>query len=100
VLHGDAALFAAVEHPKLRENYYFVFYSERLDAMWIMSSKQFHRGKPYKTKPGKMPVGGPSALTVKRKALNTPRRVTSNIVRMTSRSFGRSPSWLSNLKSV
>jgi hypothetical protein len=34
-------LFAAVEHPKLRENYYFVFYSERLDATWIMSSQQF-----------------------------------------------------------
>jgi hypothetical protein len=24
-----------------RKNYYFVFYSERLDAMWIMSSEQF-----------------------------------------------------------
>jgi hypothetical protein len=35
----DAALFAAIEHPQLRENYYFVFYSERMDKMWIMSSK-------------------------------------------------------------
>lgn len=35
----DAALFAAIEHPDLRKNYYFVFYSERMDAMWIMSSK-------------------------------------------------------------
>src|SRR5262245_27081509 len=38
---GDAALFAAIVHPILRKDYYFVFYSERLDAMWIMSSEQF-----------------------------------------------------------
>jgi hypothetical protein len=38
---GDAALFAAIVHPKPRNSYYFVFYSERLDAMWIMSSEQF-----------------------------------------------------------
>ncbi len=25
----------------LRQNYYFVFYSERLDVIWIMSSEQF-----------------------------------------------------------
>ena len=41
VLHGDAALFAAIDHPAARKNYYFVFYSERLDTMWIMSSEQF-----------------------------------------------------------
>lgn len=41
VKHGDAALFAAIDHPVLRTNYYFVFYSERLDATWIMSSEQF-----------------------------------------------------------
>ena len=41
VVPGDAALFAAIDHPVLRKNYYFVFYSERLDAMWIMSSEQF-----------------------------------------------------------
>ena len=41
VKEGDAALFAAIEHPKLRKNYFFVFYSERLDAMWIMSSEEF-----------------------------------------------------------
>jgi hypothetical protein len=40
VLVGDGALFAAIDHPEVRENYYFVFYSERLDAMWIMSSQQ------------------------------------------------------------
>ena len=37
---GDAALFAAIEHEK-RANYYFVFYSERLDKIWVMSSKEF-----------------------------------------------------------
>lgn len=37
---GDAALFAAIPHEH-RENYWFVFYSERLDAMWIMSSGEF-----------------------------------------------------------
>lgn len=38
---GDAALFAAITHLEPRKNYYFVFYSERLDAMWIMTSEQF-----------------------------------------------------------
>lgn len=38
---GDAALFAAITHVEPRKNYFFVFYSERLDAMWIMSSEQF-----------------------------------------------------------
>ena len=37
---GDAALFAAIPH-EYRENYWFVFYSERLDTMWIMSSAEF-----------------------------------------------------------
>lgn len=37
---GDAALFAAITHED-RENYYFVFFSERLDTIWIMSSKEF-----------------------------------------------------------
>jgi hypothetical protein len=41
VIEGDAALFAAIVHPVPRKNYYFVFYSERLDTMWIMSSEQF-----------------------------------------------------------
>ncbi len=40
VKQGSAALFAAIEH-RLRENYWFVFYSERMDMMWIMSSNEF-----------------------------------------------------------
>jgi hypothetical protein len=40
VKFGDAALFAAITHEH-RDNYYFVFYSHRLDKMWIMSSLDF-----------------------------------------------------------
>lgn len=37
---GDAALFAALEHEP-RDNYFFVFYSERLEKTWILSSEEF-----------------------------------------------------------
>ncbi|WP_166246564.1 hypothetical protein [Paenibacillus turpanensis] len=37
---GDAALFAAIDHTE-RNNYYFVFYSERLKKTWIMTSEEF-----------------------------------------------------------
>ena len=40
VAEGDAALFAAITH-ELIPNFYFVFYSERLNSMWIMSSEEF-----------------------------------------------------------
>jgi hypothetical protein len=40
VCEGDAALFAAIPH-ELRDNYWFVFYSERMDMTWIMSSEEF-----------------------------------------------------------
>jgi PD-(D/E)XK endonuclease len=40
VKFGDAALFAAITHEH-RVNYFFVFYSHRLDKMWIMSSEDF-----------------------------------------------------------
>jgi hypothetical protein len=50
---GDAGLFAAIPH-ELRENYWFVFYSERMDMMWIMSSAEFiaesHQNKTGKNK--------------------------------------------------
>lgn len=42
VADGDAALFAAITH-ELTANFYFVFYSERLDKMWILSSEEFLR---------------------------------------------------------
>ena len=37
---GDAALFAALEHEP-RENYFFIFFSERLNKTWILSSEEF-----------------------------------------------------------
>ena len=37
---GDGALFAAITH-EMRQNYWFIFYSERLDTIWIMSSDEF-----------------------------------------------------------
>lgn len=40
VKQGDAALFSAIEH-EFQKNFYFVFYSERLNTMWIMSSEEF-----------------------------------------------------------
>lgn len=40
VVDKDAALFAAIPH-ELRVNYWFVFYSERLDTTWIMTSQEF-----------------------------------------------------------
>ena len=40
VVFGDAALFAAIPHEP-RKNYWFIFYSERMDKMWIMTSEEF-----------------------------------------------------------
>lgn len=37
---GDGALFAAITH-EIRHNYWFVFYSERLDKIWVLSSEEF-----------------------------------------------------------
>lgn len=37
---GDGALFAAISH-EYRENYFFIFYSERLQCIWIMSSEEY-----------------------------------------------------------
>ena len=40
VKFGTAALFAALTH-RPRKNYWFIFYSERMDKKWILSSKEF-----------------------------------------------------------
>lgn len=40
VIEGDAALFAAIPH-EIRENYWWVFYSERMDLTWVMTSEEF-----------------------------------------------------------
>ena len=42
VAPGDAALFAAIPH-ELRDNYWFIFYSERMNSTWIMTSEEFIR---------------------------------------------------------
>lgn len=42
VVAGDAALFAGITHEPT-ENFYFVFYSERMKMMWILSSEEFLR---------------------------------------------------------
>ena len=40
VTEGDAALFSAIEH-EYTPNYFIVFFSERLNMMWILSSEEF-----------------------------------------------------------
>jgi len=40
VIAGDAALFAAIPHER-RKNYWFIFYSERMNTTWIMTSEEF-----------------------------------------------------------
>lgn len=52
VIAGDAALFAAIPHDEVRLNYWFVFYSERMDMVWIVSSAEFDR-EAVKNKTGK-----------------------------------------------
>ncbi len=51
VAKGNAGIFSVISH-KLRKNYWFIFYSERMDMMWIMSSKEFIK-KSLQTKSGK-----------------------------------------------
>ena len=40
VAFGDAALYAAIPHEH-RADYWFVFYSERLETIWLMTSEEF-----------------------------------------------------------
>jgi hypothetical protein len=40
VVFGDAGLFAAIRHER-RPNYFFIFYSARLETTWITSSEEF-----------------------------------------------------------
>ena len=51
VAFGDAALFAALPHEH-RPNYWFVFYSERMEKTWILSSKEFIK-ESHQNKTGK-----------------------------------------------
>ena len=52
VVKGNAAIFSVKSHKRKREDYWFVFYSERMDMMWIMSSKEFIN-ESLQTKSGK-----------------------------------------------
>ena len=59
VVFGNSGLFAAINHDKIRKNYYFVFYSERMGTTWIMSSKEFIEGSSANKKgknPGKRTI--------------------------------------------
>lgn len=40
-IFGDAALFAAISHDDIRADYWFVFYSERMNSTWLMTSDEF-----------------------------------------------------------
>jgi len=40
VFFGDSALFAAFTH-EYRKNYWFIFYAEIMNTMWILPSKEF-----------------------------------------------------------
>ena len=51
VVKGNAAIFSVMSH-ELRKDYWFVFYSERMDMTWIMSSKEFIK-ESLQTKSGK-----------------------------------------------
>jgi hypothetical protein len=42
VIDGDAAQFTAIPH-ELRTDYWFVFFSERMNMKWIMTSAEFIR---------------------------------------------------------
>ena len=50
-IFGDAGLFAAMTHES-RKNYWFVFYSERMETIWIMSSQEFLK-ESHQNKQGK-----------------------------------------------
>ena len=41
IAYGDVALFGPISQDMERKNYYFIFYSEELDKIWVMSSKEF-----------------------------------------------------------
>ncbi|HMN55874.1 MAG TPA: hypothetical protein PKE15_01390 [Ottowia sp.] len=40
---GAAARFSAIPHSEVLKDYWFVFYSEGLNQIWIMSSEEFDR---------------------------------------------------------
>jgi hypothetical protein len=69
VKFGSAGLFAALTH-EYRPNYWFVFYSERIDTIWIMSSKEFIQ-EATQNKSGKNKGKGTVWMTGKNTRANT-----------------------------
>jgi hypothetical protein len=55
-VENDAALFSAIPHPEERHDYWFVFYSERMDKTWILTSAEFLL-ESYQVKSGKKNAG-------------------------------------------
>ena len=53
---GNSELFAAINHTS-RDNYWFVFYSERLNVMWILTSQEFLDKASRSTKAGSKNIG-------------------------------------------
>ncbi len=51
VAEGDGAFFSAISHEP-KKNYWFIFYSERLETIWIMTSDEFIK-ESYQNKSGK-----------------------------------------------
>lgn len=41
VIMGNAAFFAAIPHEEVRQNYWFILHSERMNMTWILSSAEF-----------------------------------------------------------
>ena len=41
VKFGDSGLFIVNKHVNVRDNYFFIFYSQRMNIKWIMSSEEF-----------------------------------------------------------
>lgn len=88
VTDGDAALFSAITHD-LTKNFYFVFYSERLEMMWILSSDEFLQ-ECVTNKTGKMSesiVYGLTAIEQIRKLESKTNTVKNNLKSMLLRTF-------------
>lgn len=89
---GDAALFSAIPHSEERRDYWFIFYSERLDKTWILTSAEFI-AESVQNKTGKtlafVPSGSMAGGKAKRMAWPNPtaRNGTKNMSRRTSRAL-------------
>jgi len=86
VKFGSAAQFSALVHD-YRPNYWFVFYSERLDKIWILSSQEFI-AEAVRTKTGKN-AGKRSIWFNGKKTRNNSEHVLPRFERFLAKSFRR-----------